>query len=1158
MNKLLVVLGVALAFSPVAMASDIAFYVGMPNTEGWYDVASMNADVATIIAQTGYLFKDIQQFDDNELNDLGAWVDENTDDGELDIIWLNGATPSVLYGIGNTQPNDSRAELWLDGGNMIINVGDWFAYVSFEGGTRQANNTGTGAANILDLSSGIIAGSAQGQMQVTATGREYLPSLNAVTSERPVQLSAVVAPWEVAAIFAQNSAGTYADPVVIHNTETGGYLAIVNQGGGSGANWIDDRGLTCAELIANWVNEVIGLGGKELATVLSPENEAVEVPRESVLSWAPGEYAATHDVYLGMSFADVNAASRANPLGVLISQGQVETSYDPAGALALGQTYYWRVDEVNAPPTSTIYKGKVWSFTVEPVAYQVENITASAPIPPYAEDQGPEKTVDGSGLDDLGQHSVTDTDMWQGDAAGYDGPVWIQYDFDTVYKLHEMKVWNYNHSFEPLLGFGAKNVTIEYTTDGSAWETLGDYEWARATGKVTYTGGIVVDFGGVAAQAVRININEKFGTMPRYGLSEVQFFYIPIYAREIEPADGQSGVGLDVTLSWRAGREAVTHEVYFSDDREAVESSVALADVLTQTSYNPSGLEFGKQYYWRITEVNEAGTPSAWPGAVMSLTTREYDAIDDFESYTDDEGNEIFSTWIDGYGVDNNGSQVGNDDPPYAEQSIVHGGEQSMPLRYDNTGTVRVSVAENTFPSPQNWAAGGADTLLVHYRGNPIGLFPISNSEVIMSGIGADIWDVADEFRFAYTPLNGNGSIVAKVESIDRTDDWAKVGVMIRETLAPSAVNAFVAVTPSEGVVLQYRSTISGTSSNVQQTNLAPPYWVKLTRSGNQFTAQRSADGVNWVSITDDPAASTVTIPMATSAYIGLAVCSHDTADVAQARFSNVAITGAVLDHWQDASIGLDQPVGNVPDAFSLTVTDSAGHATTLVNPDPYAVGATSWSIWRIPLSLLTSAGINTASVAKMAFTIGDAGQAPSGATGRIYLDDIQLGRPMVHSAAADVTAPDDTVVGVPNDGDWPANEAPRLAVDNSATTKFLHFKGELQPTGVRITPVMGASIVTGLTLTTANDSPGRDPIAFELYGSNDGINGPYTLIASGDVPDFAQVDAWPRFTKNVTPIEFENSTAYTHYQLLFPAIRDVAAGMMQIAEVELIGTLVP
>jgi len=161
-----------------------------------------------------------------------------------------------------------------------------------------------------------------------------------------------------------------------------------------------------------------------------------------------------------------------------------------------------------------------------------------------------------------------------------------------------------------------------------------------------------------------------------------------------------------------------------------------------------------------------------------------------------------------------------------------------------------------------------------------------------------------------------------------------------------------------------------------------------------------------------------------------------------------------------------------------------------------------------------------------------------------------------------DVTGPADVVLGVPNDGlmngndfGWPGAETPPLSVDNNTGTKFLHFKGEDEPTGIQVTPAAGVSIVTGLTFTTANDSPERDPISFELSGSNESIDGPYELIAAGDIVDFAQATAWPRFTMNATEIAFDNAVAYKHYQVMFPTIRNPAtSNSMQIAEIELLG----
>ncbi len=191
----------------------------------------------------------------------------------------------------------------------------------------------------------------------------------------------------------------------------------------------------------------------------------------------------------------------------------------------------------------------------------------------------------------------------------------------------------------------------------------------------------------------------------------------------------------------------------------------------------------------------------------------------------------------------------------------------------------------------------------------------------------------------------------------------------------------------------------------------------------------------------------------------------------------------------------------------------------------------------------------------------------------RIYnmaLTELEILVTMEGVELVDVTAPGDIVQGVPNDGDWPTAyyrpEIPEMAIDDDIETKYLHFKGDFDPdpgtggAGLQVTPSAGATIVTGLTFTTANDFPGRDPIAFELSGSNVSINGPYELIASGDIVDFAQADAWPRFTMNAIPISFDNDVAYAHYQLIFTAIRAVGNNVnsMQIAEVELLGVPAP
>ncbi|NLZ05315.1 MAG: hypothetical protein GXY19_09095 [Phycisphaerae bacterium] len=728
-----------------------------------------------------------------------------------------------------------------------------------------------------------------------------------------------------------------------------------------------------------------GLADQALAQNPSPAEEATDIPRDVVLSWTAGEFAAAHDVYFGTAFDDVNDASRANPMGVLLSQGQTATTFDPPGLLDFDVTYYWRIDEVNAPPDSTIFKGEVWSFTAEPFAYPVQNIIATSNGTSDA-DTGPEKSVDGSGIDAADQASTDSTDMWLATPGAE--PLYIQYEFDRVYKLHEMRVWNYNVMFELLLGFGLKGVTVEYSENGADWTALGDFEFAQATAKSTYTANTSVPLDGVPAKYVRFNVNSGWGMMGQFGLSEVRFMYIPAHAREPQPADGAADVEVGTALAWRSGREAASHEVYLGTDPNAL----ALAGTVDSATFAPA-LEFGSTYYWQVVEVNEADATTVWGGDVWTFSTQQYAWIDGFETYNDDleAGTTIFDTWLDGW-VNDSGSTVGYLQAPFAEKTVVRSGTQSMPLAYDNSTSPFYSEAWREFDSAQNWTGNGADTLVLHVRGNAPDFTETADGQIIMSGIGTDIWSTSDQFRFAYKTLSGDGSITVRVDSVVLSNEWAKAGVMIRETLEASSKHAYVAVTPtvSHGVSYQRRPVAGGDSANTDVADIPLPRWVKLTRADNTFTAQQSADGVAWVDIAVSPA---VTVQMTDTVYIGLAVTSHDAAISTVAEFSNLSTTGSVTGAWQTAEIGVAQPVGNITaEPMYVRLEDAAGKSATVVSADASIVQRATWQEWAIPYSNL--AGVNLSRVQKLVIGVGSETAPAAGGTGIVYVDDIGFGRP--------------------------------------------------------------------------------------------------------------------------------------------------------------------
>jgi fibronectin type 3 domain-containing protein len=162
-----------------------------------------------------------------------------------------------------------------------------------------------------------------------------------------------------------------------------------------------------------------------------------------------------------------------------------------------------------------------------------------------------------------------------------------------------------------------------------------------------------------------------------------------------------------------------------------------------------------------------------------------------------------------------------------------------------------------------------------------------SNGVFSVGGSGSDIWGTADACRFVYMPVTGNCTIVARVVAVENTDPWSKAGVMIRASLDANAANAFMAVTPSNGVTFQYRSSADGNSANNNTTDLSAPYWVRLVRSGNSFSGYRSTNGVNWTQ-----QGSSTTISMASTVYVGLAVTAHNSSALCTATFDNVTLPG--------------------------------------------------------------------------------------------------------------------------------------------------------------------------------------------------------------------------------------------------------------------------
>ncbi len=185
------------------------------------------------------------------------------------------------------------------------------------------------------------------------------------------------------------------------------------------------------------------------------------------------------------------------------------------------------------------------------------------------------------------------------------------------------------------------------------------------------------------------------------------------------PADGATDASVAAALAWQPGQAVIKHHVYFGAAADAVTQGAASADKGIQegTSFTPGPLDSVTTYYWRVDEIKADNSVVA--GAVWSFTTCL--PVDDFESYNDDldAKTTIFDTWIDGLTTGLSGSVVGNATAPFAEQTIVHGGKQSMPIDYNNVKAPFYSEAEREFAPAENWTADGVDTLVLDIQGRP-------------------------------------------------------------------------------------------------------------------------------------------------------------------------------------------------------------------------------------------------------------------------------------------------------------------------------------------------------------------------------------------------------------------------------------------------------
>ncbi|MBC8471656.1 MAG: LamG domain-containing protein [Planctomycetes bacterium] len=379
--------------------------------------------------------------------------------------------------------------------------------------------------------------------------------------------------------------------------------------------------------------------------------------------------------------------------GVLLSDTWVNTSWTP-GALAVSHDVYIgdNFDAVNEGVEGTFIGNQATTFAV-------------IGFPGFA---FPDGLVPGTTyywrIDEV--NDAEPNSPWKGDIWSFSIPPKTAYFPSPADSVETVDV---DVKLSWTGGFGSKLHTVYF---GDNFDDVSNATGGQAQGTTTYTPGTLK-----MAKTYYWRVDE-FDIIETHK-GDVWSFITEGAASSPSPAKGAVDVTQTPVLTWVPGVFADTHEVYFGTDASSLENKGS--GILGSESYDTGNLEWNTTYYWRVDEANNANTDSPWTGPLWSFTTANFLIIDDFESYNDlneDEpgSSRIYLAWVDGF--DNpavNGSVVGHANPPFAEQTIVNSGNQSMPFAYDNA--VGKSEATLTLSSNRDWTVNGVNTLTIWYRG---------------------------------------------------------------------------------------------------------------------------------------------------------------------------------------------------------------------------------------------------------------------------------------------------------------------------------------------------------------------------------------------------------------------------------------------------------
>jgi hypothetical protein len=228
----------------------------------------------------------------------------------------------------------------------------------------------------------------------------------------------------------------------------------------------------------------------------------------------------------------------------------------------------------------------------------------------------------------------------------------------------------------------------------------------------------------------------------------------------------------------------------------------------------------------------------------------------------------------------------------YPDSVIVANARRDFIAHIPTTNVLELTFQKEeerfVFPDPWGEIVSPDGNLPFPWKNVDIGKSRIrGNAEYVGSVIrlysgGVGFSEEMDACHYLYKPVKGDSEIVARVVHIQRPDSNAKAGIMMRESLAENARQVSLTLMAGHAGEFSWREQPAERLHRLARPELVPPYWIKMRRDADTFTAFKSENGRTWTLLHQVP------LPMKQDVFVGLSAAGFGEDFLSRATIDNL------------------------------------------------------------------------------------------------------------------------------------------------------------------------------------------------------------------------------------------------------------------------------